>query len=652
MSSVEHSSTTEYRTGRSDPRNWPLLVKLMVPIVLVVALGAAISATVALESTRATLKNQIGSSFINHAAGLRGQTEGFLLEKVIQLQTIALTDNVIEIVSERNEAYLGSDEETQAELRRLDAEWINAADNDPLILRTITSSEEINPLAHQLHDFLRAFPYHTELFITDEVGATVAATERLSDYYQADEEWWQAAWNDGNGAVYISAPEFDDSAGVTALLMAVPIYEERSDNVVGIIRTTLNVQTLFALLDSWQLGESGHAVLLDQAGEVLFDPSPETLASELRRSLVADDQGYVQAADEAGTELILGYEALETAPVVTLVGRELRQSTQAIADLDWTLVVQQDVTEALAATTVIGRSIGVVNTVIILIVGLAVFLVVRSVVKPIRQLNEVVNEVAQGRLDVEIPFARRDEVGNLARNFGVMLQRQRDTLEALAQRNRAVETSAQVSQSLSTYLDTQELAHAVVEQIQKAFDYYHAHIYLLDESGKNLVMMAGTGDAGIAMLRNRHNIPVGKGLVGRAAALRTANLVPDVSQEPGWLPNPLLPYTRAEATVPITVGNTLIGVLDVQQNQVNGLDESDIELLESVARQVALAFRNAQTYEDVRAQADQAAIINQINQKIETASTIEGVLDIAARELREAFGAQQTIVELAAEGSN
>ena len=61
------------------------------------------------------------------------------------------------------------------------------------------------------------------MFVTDKYGALVASTNRTSDYYQADEDWWQAAYNNGEGAIYFGQPEFDESSQSFGIIMAVPI---------------------------------------------------------------------------------------------------------------------------------------------------------------------------------------------------------------------------------------------------------------------------------------------------------------------------------------------------------------------------------------------------------------------------------------------
>jgi putative methionine-R-sulfoxide reductase with GAF domain len=227
------------------------------------------------------------------------------------------------------------------------------------------------------------------------------------------------------------------------------------------------------------------------------------------------------------------------------------------------------------------------------------------------------------------------------------LQGLRTQLEQrVADRTKALAASTEVSRRLSTILDEKQLVKAVVEQVQTAFDFYHVHIYLRDEVSGNLIMAGGTGDAGAAMLARGHKILKGKGLVGRAAETNSPVLVQDTSEDPNWLPNPLLPDTKSEIAVPISVGAEVLGVLDVQQNVVSGLNQEDVNLLQSIANQVAIGVRNARSYEVSRSQAELETMINTIGQKIQRAGTVEDVLQTAIREVGMALGASSVSASL------
>jgi GAF domain-containing protein len=213
-------------------------------------------------------------------------------------------------------------------------------------------------------------------------------------------------------------------------------------------------------------------------------------------------------------------------------------------------------------------------------------------------------------------------------------------------RTRALEAGAEVSRSISTILDQEQLMTEVVEEVRSAFDYYHVHVYLLDEANNALRMAGGTGEAGLTMLRQGHVLPMGEGLVGEAAVKGETVLVSDVAQNPTWISNPLLPDTKAEIAVPISLGGQVLGVLDVQEDAVDGLSSEDARLLNLVANQIAVALRNARLYEQVRRQAQQTEVVNEVGERIQAAQDIEHVLQVTAQELGRTLPISRARVQL------
>ncbi len=289
-------------------------------------------------------------------------------------------------------------------------------------------------------------------------------------------------------------------------------------------------------------------------------------------------------------------------------------------------------------------SVGIL-LVALLVIGLGFAFFAGRALRPIGELTSVASSIAAGDFSKRTNVKSDDELGTLAQAFDTMtmqLQELFGTLEQrVADRTKALATSAEVSRRLAAILDPRQLASEVVNEVRSAFDYYYAQIYLLDEAGENLVIAGGTGEAGATMLARGHSVPKGRGLVGRAADANASVLIPDVSQEEGWLPNELLPETKAEAAVPISVGNQVLGVLDVQHNLVNGLTAEDVTLLESLAGQVAISLRNARSYEQSSTQAELSSLVNVIGQKIQRATSVEDTLQIAIRELGTAIGASR-----------
>jgi len=196
-------------------------------------------------------------------------------------------------------------------------------------------------------------------------------------------------------------------------------------------------------------------------------------------------------------------------------------------------------------------------------------------------------------VQISVEKTRREDLLNANKELQAL---QGGLEQRVAERTKALETSAEVSRRLASILDPRQLASAVVNEVQTAYNYYYAQIYLFDDAGENLVLTSGTGEAGAEMMKRGHLLPKGRGLVGRAAESKKPILVSDTSQDPNWLPNELLPDTKAEAVVPILIGDKVLGVLDVQDDITNDIFPEDITLLESLASQVAISLQNARQY--------------------------------------------------------
>ncbi|RME43019.1 MAG: GAF domain-containing protein [Caldilineae bacterium] len=256
-------------------------------------------------------------------------------------------------------------------------------------------------------------------------------------------------------------------------------------------------------------------------------------------------------------------------------------------------------------------------TVVILSVGLwLAYLLAKTVAEPVEAMARTAQKLAAGDLSQTLPVKayRQDEIGVLVDAFNRMADRIRGLVgsleERVAARTRRLETIAALSERLNAILDVDRLLDEMVHRLKEEFDYYHVHVYLLDETGKNLVVAAGVGDAGAVMKASGYHIALDAptSLVARAARSGRVVRADNVRETPDWLPNPLLPDTHAEMAVPIVLAEdgTVVGVLDVQHDQTGVLDETDATLLRTLANQVAVAIRNARHFASVQAQLDEA----------------------------------------------
>ena len=169
---------------------------------------------------------------------------------------------------------------------------------------------------------------------------------------------------------------------------------------------------------------------------------------------------------------------------------------------------------------------------------------------------------------------------------------------------RAVQMPAiiEISHAVSQVHDPDGLLRRVVELIRESLDLYYVAIFLVDEACQSAVLRAGTGEPGRIMLEDKHRLAVGgNSMVGWACAHKQARIALDVSQELVRFANPLLPETRSELALPLRVGESLLGALDIQSTQARAFDDNDVTVLQSMADQIAVAMENARLFQQAQA---------------------------------------------------
>jgi PAS domain S-box-containing protein len=230
------------------------------------------------------------------------------------------------------------------------------------------------------------------------------------------------------------------------------------------------------------------------------------------------------------------------------------------------------------------------------------------VVRPVRELTNVANTISAGNLNVIANVKSSDEIGVLANVFNTMVSQLRDTFgtmeQRVADRTRDLELASEVGRTVTAKIDNlYQLLSEAVEQIRSRFGLYYVQVYLTDRAKRNITLRAGTGDVGKQLLQRGHQLLItSDSLNGRAALEKQTVIVTNTTQSASFLPNPLLPLTRSEMAVPLIVGDQVVGVLDMQSESPNALNENNLSAFEALAGQLAVAIQNAALFE----QANQA----------------------------------------------
>jgi GAF domain-containing protein/HAMP domain-containing protein len=573
--------------------DYSLRAKLIVGFLAVSVLSVFSVAVFSISTTSAALTAEVGGNLKNLANSQALNIGTLLARQVDVLRSVGLDGAVRERLKLFNSIYSNDPDQIEARLAGLEEAWQqNLVNGDGPLIRARLN----NNVANIFSQFQTEFPNNIELLVTDKYGGLVAATALIPHYDETDEEWWQQTYNNGLGAIYISQPQIDEHSGSYGIIIGVPIYDGGA--LIGVLHSQLDIASLVKLvsnqddpaagIQSFLLFPSGQ--MLTAGAQFLTQTPPEILegGTTLKRVPFAEYiiAGEPQLASQSDVQSITG-EAL-------------------IDRLGWVVLSLHNRDVALAPVDLQRRNIFLLAAFIGAIVVSGAALLSNQIAGPLIHLAEVAQRLAGGDLNSRANVKSGDEVGLLAANFNAMAGQLSENIDSLEHRvdgrTKQLITLVDVTQRLSAILDLSDLMRQVVTLTKETFNYYHVHIYLLDQQQETLILAEGYGQAGAEMKRRGHSIPVNapRSLVARSAREGHMVTVENVRTDTAWLPNALLPSTYSEAAVPVLLGSEVVGVLDVQSEHIGGITAEDEIVLQALASQVAVAVRNARLFSETQ----------------------------------------------------
>lgn len=176
-----------------------------------------------------------------------------------------------------------------------------------------------------------------------------------------------------------------------------------------------------------------------------------------------------------------------------------------------------------------------------------------------------------------------------------------NTIQSSEKKARQFRAVAQVMNAVSSVQNLEELLLQITRVISQQFDVYHVGIFLVDEARKSAVLRAANSEGGQRMLARKHSLPIGQaGIVGFVTATGRPRIALDVGADSVYFDNPDLAGTRSEIALPLHYGGEVIGALDAQSTEPNAFLPDDVEVLGTLADQVAVAINNAETFAEAQ----------------------------------------------------
>lgn len=199
---------------------------------------------------------------------------------------------------------------------------------------------------------------------------------------------------------------------------------------------------------------------------------------------------------------------------------------------------------------------------------------------------------------------------NAARQTMDALREERSTLEqkvaertaSLRRKTEQLRSTSYIARKAAEVQDQASLLESVAHLVAEEFEVYHTGIFLINESGNQVVLQAASSEGGQRLIERGHSLSVGTdGIVGYVAAQKKPRIALDVGAEAVFFNNPDLPLTRSEVAIPLMIRNKILGVLDIQSDKPQAFSHDNIDVFQTLADQIAIAIENARLLDETQA---------------------------------------------------
>ncbi|MCC7446039.1 MAG: GAF domain-containing protein [Anaerolineae bacterium] len=594
---MSHSQNNARFALRARWERLPVRTKLLVPVIVALLMALVIVLARILPTINALIEDHARETFTQGLEAVNGRTVEFF--------TVAQRDMLALMTSPEVSAYLTTDPDPSSVAN------VNARTN----------------LEWQMTRHLNAtLPFVSWHYLAAD-GQRVVHAEQTNVNVDDPQVFWgkKLSLPDGRdyfnrilslpaGQIFVlpaTAYAYPNAPQPEPLIqIAVPVYQ--GEAAVGVLVGAIRAQT--ALTEVMNLNKfAGFVTLLvDQTGHVVAMVNPSA-------SLAVAIMGDPRADRMAGVLPQSLRDSVNQKFIVTngQVYSTLRlKMPGGFAPTDWLVVANESESSLFsgARNLVLGNMLTLVMVFVIVISGVA--LIGRSVTRPLSQVSQVAARVAAGDFSARVPITGSDEVGQVAQALNTMSSRVSELVGGLesrvADRTRNLEIASEISRDAAQMRNIDELLQRSVNAIRDRFNFYHAQIFFIDDVGEYAVLVTSTGEAGRQLLERKHKLAVGSdSIVGQVTAKGRTFITLDTehSEVPHRF-NPLLPKTRSEMALPLRIGGKVIGALDVQSVEPNAFKESDVQIFQVLADQLAIAIDNARLLHLSDSQLKQVADLN------------------------------------------
>ncbi len=396
--------------------------KLIIVFFILGSLVALVS-YITFSKAQEALQEQIGKEALLLTDQIMMEIDEEIYHRIEEMQAFAVD---ISLVNEARLSNEGFDRiaDVQKYIKTIDRDWKDKKNTQ--IIRSILNNKLSRKLKKHLEFYKQIYGYNVfgEMYVTNKYGVAIAATVRLSDYLQADEEWYQEAIavND----FWVDDLEYDESSDTFSIGIVNNLYDEEG-NFVGIFKGALNTEDIkyaMDLIHSRSQYKSMKPYLVDRNGLTIFSGLDQSLKQE-GRDVRLVEFGTDISLREPVAQVIKGNNGY----ILNIEGGKKLLSVfsrsngfRGFKGLGWSLIIDFETDEIFSPVFKLKKGISLVFMVTMIVAALIIIFIFRSISRPIAKLRTASIEIGKGKLDTRVNFKSKDEVGLLAVTFNKMTE--------------------------------------------------------------------------------------------------------------------------------------------------------------------------------------------------------------------------------------
>lgn len=200
-------------------------------------------------------------------------------------------------------------------------------------------------------------------------------------------------------------------------------------------------------------------------------------------------------------------------------------------------------------------------------------------------------------------------------------QRVEGRTQDLERRLVLIRTAAEITGTAITAQKVEDLLERTVNLIVERLNYYHASVFLLDETSRQVLLAAASGEVGrLQKLRGYRLALDTNSITTWVARFNQPRIATDVSKDILYRMEEMLPNTQSEACFPLSIGDSVLGVLDIQCTEVAAFEPGEVEVLQVIAYHITAMIQNLRLLDQTQRNLRETSLLNLASQKIAGAS--------------------------------